>query len=47
MISIDSCEMNTVFGFNEIKSDAGTVSVDYAADTKLYISKKIAEAISP
>lgn len=47
VISIDSCKMNTVFGFNEIKSDAGTVSVDYAADTKLYISKKIAEAISP
>lgn len=34
------------FDYNTIYTDAGSVSVDYRADTKLYINKKIAEALA-
>ena len=36
-------EVKTLYGANNIWSDAGPVSVDYPADTKLYIDGKLAE----
>lgn len=35
--------LSTLYGVNNIWSNAGTVSVDYPADTKLYIDSKLAE----
>lgn len=35
--------ISTLYGANNIWADAGSVSVDYPADTKLYIDNKIAE----
>ena len=42
-------EIKTLLGGNTIFTDAGSVSVDYIADTKLYIDGKIAElqALTP
>ena len=39
-------EIRTLLGTNNIWADAGTVDVDYRADTKLYIDVKIAAAIA-
>ena len=39
-------EVASLLGQNNIFADAGNVSCEYRADTKLYINKKIAEAIS-
>jgi hypothetical protein len=39
-------ELSTLYGTNNIWSDTGEVSVTYPADTKLYIDRKIAEALS-
>ena len=36
-------EVKTLLGGNNIYTDAGSVSVEYVADTKMYIDKKIAE----
>lgn len=36
-------EVKTIYGANNIWSDAGPVSVEYPADTKLYIDGKLAE----
>lgn len=36
-------EVRTILGGNTIYTDAGAVSVEYVADTKLYIDNKIAE----
>ena len=36
-------EVRTILGGNNIYTDAGEVSVEYVADTKLYIDNKIAE----
>ena len=36
-------EVKTLLGGNSIYTDAGSVSVDYIADTKLYIDNKVAE----
>ena len=42
-------EVRTLLGGNTIYTDAGDVSVDYIADTKLYIDNKVAElqALAP
>lgn len=39
-------EIRSLLGTNNIFADTGDSTVEYRADTKLYISKKIAEAIS-
>jgi hypothetical protein len=39
-------QLTTLLGTNNIWSDTGEVSVTYPADTKLYIDRKIAEALS-
>ena len=39
-------EVRTILGGNNIYTDAGDVSVEYRADLKMYIDKKIAEAIA-
>ena len=39
-------EIKTLLGQNNIWANTGDVSVEYRADVKLYINKKIAEAIS-
>ena len=36
-------EVRTILGGNTIYTDAGNVSVEYVADTKLYIDNKVAE----
>lgn len=36
-------EVRTILGGNNIYTDAGAVSVEYVADTKLYIDNKVAE----
>ena len=42
-ISLTPQQISTLLGLNQIWSDSGAVSVDYPADTKLYIDGKIAE----
>lgn len=44
--SIPPTIIRSLLGGNTIYSDSGDVSVDYRADTKLYINKKIAEALA-
>ena len=39
-------ELTTLLGTNNIWTDSGSVSVDYSADTKLFIQNAIAEALS-
>ena len=39
-------ELTTLLGTNNIWTDAGSVSVDYSADTKLFIQNAIAEALA-
>lgn len=39
-------EVKTMFGINNIYTDCGNVSVEYRADTTMYINRKIAEAIN-
>lgn len=39
-------EITTLLGTNNIWSDAGSMAVEYPADTKLYIDQKITEAIA-
>ena len=46
-VSITPAQLSTIKGHNIIQSDADSVDVTYIADPKLYIDKKIAEAISP
>ena len=43
----DPVTLSTLKGQNNVWSDADSVTVDYVSDPKLYIDKKIAEAISP
>ena len=45
-ISLTPEEIETLKGTNNFWSDAGDVSVEYRADTKLYIEKKITAAIA-
>lgn len=42
-IQLSPTEIKTLLGNNSIYTDAGSVSVEYVADTKLYIDNKIAE----
>jgi len=39
-------EIKTLLGINNIWSDAGNTSIIYPADTKMYIDRKIAEAVA-
>jgi hypothetical protein len=39
-------EVNSLLGSNTIYADTGDTSVEYRADIKAYINRKIAEAIS-
>ena len=39
-------ELTTLYGQNNVWTDVGSVSVDYPADTKLYIDNKITTAIA-
>ena len=45
-IQLDSRTLNSLYGVNNLWADSGDTEVEYRADTKLYIAKKIAEAIS-
>lgn len=45
-VTLTAEELETILGTNNIFSDCGNVSVEYGADTKLWILKKIAEAIA-
>lgn len=44
--TLSANELNTLYGQNNVWTDVGEVSVDYPADTKLYVDNKIAEAIA-
>jgi hypothetical protein len=45
-ITLTPTQIETLIGQNNVWSDAGEVDVDYPADTKLYVDKKIAAAIA-
>ena len=45
-IQLTPNQVNSLVGVNNIWADSGDTEVEYRADTKLYINKKIAEAIS-
>ena len=45
-VQLTAQQMTTLLGQNNVLSDADSVSVDYVADTKLYIAKVIADALS-
>ena len=45
-VTLTAQEMTTLLGVNNVFSDSGDVSVEYPADTKLYIDRKITEAIA-
>ena len=45
-VQLTAQQMTTLLGQNNVWSDADSVSVDYVADTKLYIAKVIADALS-
>lgn len=42
-IQLEPTEIDSLYGYNNVWSDAGDVTVKYRADTALYINKKIAE----
>ena len=43
---LSATEIKSLLGINNIWSDAGDVDVEYRADTKLYIDKRLAEALA-
>lgn len=43
---LDPQEMTTLYGQNNIWADTGDVTVEYPADTKIYIDNKITQAIA-
>ena len=45
-IQLTPNQINSLYGVNNIWADSGDTEVEYRADTKLYINKKIAEAIT-
>ena len=45
-IQLTHNQINSLLGVNNIWADSGDTEVEYRANTKLYIAKKIAEAIS-
>ena len=42
---LSATEIKSLLGINNIWSDVGDVDVEYRADTKLYIDKKVQEAL--
>ena len=44
--ALSANELTTLYGTNNVWTDAGPVEVNYPADTKLYIDKKISEAVA-
>ena len=42
---LTATEIKSLFGINNVWSDAGDMDVEYRADTKLYVDKKIQEAL--
>ena len=42
-VQLDPVTVKTLLGYNTIYTDCGPVSVDYPADTKLYIDGKFVE----
>jgi hypothetical protein len=45
-IQLSANQINSLYGVNNIWADSGDTEVEYRADTKLYIQKKITEAVS-
>ena len=45
-IQLSANQINSLYGVNNLWADSGDTEVVYRADTKAYIAKKIAEAIS-
>ena len=45
-IQLSANQINSLYGQNNLWADSGDTEVEYRADTKAYIAKKIAEAIS-
>ena len=45
-IQLDAHTLNSLYGQNNIWADTGDTMAEYRADTKLYIDKKIAEALA-
>jgi hypothetical protein len=45
-VQLSATQVNSLLGVNNLWADSGDTEVVYRADTKLYIAKKIAEAIS-
>ena len=45
-VQLTAQQMTTLLGQNNVWSDADSVAVDYVADTKLYITKVIADALN-
>ena len=43
---LDPVTVQTLLGQNNIWADCGDVSVDYCADTKLYVDKKLAAIVA-
>jgi len=44
--SLTPTEIKTLLGINNIWADAGNTSITYPADTKMYIDRKITEAVA-
>jgi hypothetical protein len=45
-IQLSANQLNSLYGVNNLWADSGDTEVEYRADTKAYIAKKIAEAIA-
>ena len=45
-IQLTPQQINSLLGINNVWSDAGNVDVEYRADTKLYIDKKLIEMLT-
>ena len=45
-IQLSANQLNSLYGVNNIWADSGDTTAEYRADTKLYIAKKIAEALA-
>lgn len=45
-IQLSANQLNSLYGVNNIWADSGDTEVEYRADTKAYIAKKIAEALA-
>jgi hypothetical protein len=45
-IQLEPHEIASILGANNIFADTGDTEVEYRANTKLYVNKKIAEALA-